>query len=72
MNFGIFELYGDRALVDALDIIVKMILSIPLADIFAYRKVLPYIYSMFLICWLTIEVLSSGLSNLYVVIIIHM
>ncbi|KOM34306.1 hypothetical protein LR48_Vigan02g045600 [Vigna angularis] len=39
VNFGIFELYGDRALVDALDIIVKMILSIPLADIFAYRKV---------------------------------
>ncbi|WVY97612.1 hypothetical protein V8G54_029763 [Vigna mungo] len=39
VNFGIFELYGDRALVDALDIIVKMILSTPLADIFAYRKV---------------------------------
>jgi len=42
VNFGIFELYGDRALVDALDIIVKMILSIPLADIFAFRKVLLY------------------------------
>ncbi|CAJ1967772.1 unnamed protein product [Sphenostylis stenocarpa] len=39
VNFGIFELYGDRALVDALDITVKMILSIPLADIFAFRKV---------------------------------
>jgi len=46
VNFGIFELYGDRALVDALDIIVKMILSIPLADIFAYRKVL----STFTLC----------------------
>ncbi|KAK7267202.1 hypothetical protein RIF29_19867 [Crotalaria pallida] len=39
VNFGIFELYGDRALVDALDISVKMILSIPLADILAFRKV---------------------------------
>ncbi|XP_028183222.1 exportin-7-A-like isoform X3 [Glycine soja] len=39
VNFGIFELYGDRALVDALDITVKIILSIPLADIFAFRKV---------------------------------
>ncbi|KAG4982771.1 hypothetical protein JHK87_027520 [Glycine soja] len=39
VNFGIFELYGDRALVDTLDITVKIILSIPLADIFAFRKV---------------------------------
>ncbi|KAK7393039.1 hypothetical protein VNO78_21490 [Psophocarpus tetragonolobus] len=39
VNFGIFELYGDRALVDALDISVKMILSIPLADKFSFRKV---------------------------------
>ncbi|XP_019428725.1 PREDICTED: exportin-7-like isoform X2 [Lupinus angustifolius] len=39
VNFGVFELYGDRALVDALDITVKMILSIPLADILAFRKV---------------------------------
>ncbi|THU47492.1 hypothetical protein C4D60_Mb09t16100 [Musa balbisiana] len=31
-------LYGDRALTDALDVSLKMILSIPLADIFAYRK----------------------------------
>lgn len=47
VNFGIFELYGDRALVDALDITVKLILSIPLADIFAFRKVLLYLYAMF-------------------------
>nr|XP_018674150.1 PREDICTED: exportin-7-like isoform X3 [Musa acuminata subsp. malaccensis] len=38
VNFGVFELYGDRALTDALDVSLKMILSIPLADIFAYRK----------------------------------
>ncbi|PNY12018.1 exportin 7, partial [Trifolium pratense] len=39
VNFGIFELYGDRALVDALDIIIKLLLSIPIGDIFAFRKV---------------------------------
>lgn len=38
-NFGVFELYGDRALADALDIALKMTLAIPLADILAYRKV---------------------------------
>ncbi|KAK3034697.1 hypothetical protein RJ639_032458 [Escallonia herrerae] len=39
VNFGVFELYGDRALADALDIALKMTLSIPLADILAFRKV---------------------------------
>ncbi|KAF2300870.1 hypothetical protein GH714_017937 [Hevea brasiliensis] len=38
VNFGVFELYGDRALADVLDIALKMTLSIPLADILAYRK----------------------------------
>ncbi|KAK4771663.1 hypothetical protein SAY87_032195 [Trapa incisa] len=38
VNFGVFELYGDRALSDVLDIVMKLILSIPLADILAYRK----------------------------------
>ncbi|EXB44290.1 hypothetical protein L484_012209 [Morus notabilis] len=38
VNFGVFELYGDRALADALDIALKMILSIPLADVLAFRK----------------------------------
>lgn len=39
VNFGVFELYGDRALSDALDIALKLTLSIPLADILAFRKV---------------------------------
>ncbi|CAK9160504.1 unnamed protein product [Ilex paraguariensis] len=38
VNFGVFDLYGDRALADALDIALKMTLSIPLSDILAYRK----------------------------------
>ena len=39
VNFGVFELYGDRALADVLDIALKMTLSIPLADVLAFRKV---------------------------------
>lgn len=39
VNFGVFELYGDRALADALDISLKMTLAIPMADILSYRKV---------------------------------
>ncbi|XP_038719138.1 exportin-7-like isoform X2 [Tripterygium wilfordii] len=40
VNFGVFELYGDRALVDALDIALKMTLSIPLSDILAFQKLM--------------------------------
>ena len=39
VNFGVFELYGDRALADALDVALKMTLSIPQDDIMASRKV---------------------------------
>ncbi|XP_062227824.1 uncharacterized protein LOC133926086 isoform X2 [Phragmites australis] len=38
VNFGVFELYGDRALADAFDISLKMTLSVPLSDILAFRK----------------------------------
>jgi hypothetical protein len=41
VNFGVFELYGDRALADALDIAIKMSLYIPLTDIMAFRKARP-------------------------------
>ncbi|CAJ1972961.1 unnamed protein product [Sphenostylis stenocarpa] len=44
VNFGVFELYGDRALSDALDAALKMTLSIPMSDILAYRKVAKYYY----------------------------
>lgn len=39
VNFGVFELYGDPALRDALNMCLKMALSVPLHDILAYRKV---------------------------------
>ncbi|KAL5220326.1 hypothetical protein ABZP36_025039 [Zizania latifolia] len=38
VNFGVFELYGDRALADVLDVSLKMTLSVPLSDILAFRK----------------------------------
>ncbi|MCD7446845.1 hypothetical protein HAX54_017907 [Datura stramonium] len=38
VNFGVFEIYGDRALADAFDIAMRMALSIPLEDLLAYRK----------------------------------
>ncbi|CAL1377134.1 unnamed protein product [Linum trigynum] len=38
VNFGVFELYGDRALADVLDIVLKMALSIPTSEIFAFKK----------------------------------
>lgn len=48
VNFGVFELYGDRALSDVLDIALKMTLSIPLADILAFRKVCETVIYKFL------------------------
>ncbi|GBG80488.1 hypothetical protein CBR_g30950 [Chara braunii] len=38
VNFGVFELYGDRALADALDVALKISLSISLQEIMAFRK----------------------------------
>ncbi|CAI7934492.1 unnamed protein product [Closterium sp. NIES-54] len=39
VNFGVMELYGDTALPDALDVALKLCLSIPLPEIMAFRKV---------------------------------
>ncbi len=39
VNFGVFELYGDPALKDALECAFAMATSIPPADVLAYRKV---------------------------------
>lgn len=39
VNFGVFELYGDPAFKDAVSMVLRMALSIPLSDIMAFRKV---------------------------------
>lgn len=46
VNFGVFELYGDPALRDSLDVVLKLALSIPLPDILAYRKVSKAYYAL--------------------------
>jgi len=38
VNFGVFELYGDPALKEALEMALRLVLSIPLPDILAFRK----------------------------------
>jgi len=38
VNFGIFGLYNDQALQNALDVSLQMCLQVPLADILAYLK----------------------------------
>lgn len=38
VNFGVFEIYGDRALADSLEVALRLVLSIPLADVLVYRK----------------------------------
>ncbi len=38
VNFGVFSLYGDKALQSALDVSLQMCLQIPLSDVMAYVK----------------------------------
>eukprot|EP00727_Mastigamoeba_balamuthi_P004604 m51a1_g14141 putative importin- n-terminal domain-containing protein (1269) ;mRNA; r:288-5005 len=37
-NFGVFALYGDRCLVDALDAVLRLVLGVPLPELLAYAK----------------------------------
>ena len=53
VNFGVFELYGDAALKDALETAVAMSLTVPLEDIMAHRKVAKAYYAL-------LEVLCHG------------
>eukprot|EP01119_Soliformovum_irregulare_P014862 TRINITY_DN4101_c0_g1_i2.p1 TRINITY_DN4101_c0_g1~~TRINITY_DN4101_c0_g1_i2.p1 ORF type:complete len:1062 (+),score=299.67 TRINITY_DN4101_c0_g1_i2:98-3283(+) len=46
VNFGVFALYGDSALVDALDVTLKLAFSIPLKDMLEYPKVTKAYYAL--------------------------
>lgn len=46
VNFGVFELYGDAALKDALAVALRMVLSMPLSDIMSYKKVAKAYFSL--------------------------
>eukprot|EP00299_Pterocystis_sp_00344_P013655 c6710_g1_i1.p1 GENE.c6710_g1_i1~~c6710_g1_i1.p1 ORF type:complete len:1067 (-),score=281.24 c6710_g1_i1:81-3281(-) len=39
VNFGVFELYGDRALADALAAVVQLFVNVPLDDLMSYTKI---------------------------------
>jgi len=45
-NFGVFQLYNDRALVDALEVVVKLGLVIPLPDILKFPKLCKAYYTL--------------------------
>jgi len=45
VNFGVFGLYGDSALTDALDVVLQLSLSIPLTELMAYPKVMKAYFS---------------------------
>ncbi|EFJ44129.1 hypothetical protein VOLCADRAFT_65225 [Volvox carteri f. nagariensis] len=53
VNFGVFELYGDPALKDALEAALRMVLSVPLADLLAFRKLAKAYFAL-------MEVLAAG------------
>ncbi|KAL3148536.1 hypothetical protein ABBQ38_013973 [Trebouxia sp. C0009 RCD-2024] len=60
VNFGVFDLYGDPALKDALDVSLKMALSIPLEDIIAYQKVAKaYFGLMEVLCHSHVHVIAA-------------
>jgi exportin-7 len=53
VNFGVFQLYGDNALSDALDTVLQLSLSIPVQELMAYPKVpLCFLAAMYGACLL--------------------
>eukprot|EP01117_Protostelium_nocturnum_P010320 TRINITY_DN3708_c0_g1_i1.p1 TRINITY_DN3708_c0_g1~~TRINITY_DN3708_c0_g1_i1.p1 ORF type:complete len:1062 (-),score=375.41 TRINITY_DN3708_c0_g1_i1:42-3227(-) len=57
LNFGVFELYGDPALSDALSVAIKLATSITMSQILAYPKLQKGYYSF-------IEVLSGSQTSI--------
>lgn len=46
VNFGVFSLYGDPALSDAMNITFRMLMTVPLEEIMAYPKVARAYYTL--------------------------
>eukprot|EP00798_Chlamydomonas_sp_ICE-L_P003306 gene3306-13333_t len=59
VNFGVFGLYGDPALKDALEMTFKLVMSIPLYDIMAFRKLSRAYFSL-------LEVLAHSQTTILV------
>jgi len=47
VNFGVFSLYGDKALDDALRVTLQLALSLPIQEVLAYKKVMRAYFEYF-------------------------
>jgi exportin-7 len=70
VNFGVFELYGDKALQNSFDVSLQLCLNIPLEDVLAYVK-LSKAYFQFLEILLKshLDVLCGLDSSVFLVIV---
>jgi exportin-7 len=57
INFGVFQLYGDTCFTDALGVVLRLALSIPLQEITAYQKLAKAFFSL-------IDVLCAAQAHL--------
>lgn len=66
VNFGVFRLYGDEALDNALNTFVKLLLSIPQSDLLVNIYISHNTNILFIsqiICFLIIKFISAALMN---------
>lgn len=66
VNFGVFRLYGDEALDNALNTFVKLLLSIPQSDLLVNIHISHNTNILFIsqiICFLIIKFISAALMN---------
>jgi exportin-7 len=63
VNFGVFNLYQDKALQNALDVSLQVCLQIPLADVLAYVKLSKAYYAFLEILFRNHLDVLSGLDS---------
>ena len=67
VNFGVFNLYNDKALQNALDVSLQVCLQIPLADVLAYVKLSKAYYAFLEILFRNhLDVLSGLDSSVFI------
>eukprot|EP01041_Mallomonas_annulata_P002473 gene2473-4803_t len=63
VNFGVFSLYNDKALQNALDVSLQLCLQIPLSDILAYMKLSKAYYAFLEVLYRNHLEVLSGLDS---------
>ena len=63
VNFGVFNLYNDKALQNALDVSLQLCLQIPLSDILAYMKLSKAYYAYLEVLYRNHLDVLSGLDS---------